>query len=622
MDPICQNCNERSATLIYDDGIKKKYLCDNCFRKVDSINKSFHFAPNEIHAKGMFSKNNLNNERNLRFPCPHHKDEGLKYLCQEDVEVICADCVVIGSHKNHTVLTLDEAKKDILLRLQKNISYIREILDKTQKFYNNLERKKETEVNEIKIVKSNIQKAFTEIESALNKKKIELFSYIDESERKTNGSTNNMYNELSQEIKNLTHKIKRAEDTIKELNENINPNNFKVYMNVSGEEIQEKALRFQGLDDPDIYQWQTLNFNLNTSQVLSEISMLSFNQYTERKIERIYKTSPLQATSRTNEISYNYLNETPRKKYIEPIPPIGKYSPSVHEMSRVQASSSVSKINRQEIMISDIRKHEIKNSDHEIKYKIFLSNINFHYWGNYSKNTNYYCSFFRDKKTTKWYFSSNFSNVRKIMEYHKFESFFEGKKGRDKELQYGFDGTYLVALGGYIYYNHTSSNTIIKAKIEDGMAVDKVSIPDAGYRNVSHFNWGGYTDISLLIDELNETIYVFFQLKFENSLRVSQLIVNPKLSIGKTWVLTGKKKGEIGYAFVYGGIIYMAHSYISPNINIAFNLEKGSLEIDPNIILPEKNWTISSIYFWGEERTIVISESNKVSLLKSDEVKF
>jgi len=41
---------------------------------------------------------------------------------------------------------------------------------------------------------------------------------------------------------------------------------------------------------------------------------------------------------------------------------------------------------------------------------------------------------------------------------------------------------------------------IIKARIDDGVVVDKFSIPDAGYRNVSHFNWGGYTDISLLID--------------------------------------------------------------------------------------------------------------------------
>jgi len=36
---------------------------------------------------------------------------------------------------------------------------------------------------------------------------------------------------------------------------------------------------------------------------------------------------------------------------------------------------------------------------------------------------------------------------------------------------------------------------------------------DAGYRNISNFNWGGYSDISLIIDESNLDLYVIFQLK-------------------------------------------------------------------------------------------------------------
>ncbi|XP_078265877.1 uncharacterized protein LOC144599020 [Rhinoraja longicauda] len=57
--------------------------------------------------------------------CPTHK-KVLEFYCEQDEECVCISCTVIGKHKSHSLLTLEEAKDKIKGKLQSEVKNLRE----------------------------------------------------------------------------------------------------------------------------------------------------------------------------------------------------------------------------------------------------------------------------------------------------------------------------------------------------------------------------------------------------------------------------------------------------------------------------------------------------------------
>ena len=111
-------------------------------------------------------------------------------------------------------------------------------------------------------------------------------------------------------------------------------------------------------------------------------------------------------------------------------------------------------------------------------------------------------------------------------------------------------------------------------------------------------------------------MYVLYQLKDDDHLRISELIYSPHLALGKTWYLNGKKMSQFGYSFAYGGNIYFGDLYTSSRIQLRYNLEQNKFYNNVEITLPDKSYTIGHIYYCPDQNMLLLSESCKVSTLK------
>ncbi|XP_032888246.1 E3 ubiquitin/ISG15 ligase TRIM25-like isoform X6 [Amblyraja radiata] len=57
--------------------------------------------------------------------CPTHK-KIIEFYCEQDQECVCMSCTVIGKHKSHSLLTLEQAKDKIKGKLQSEVKNLRE----------------------------------------------------------------------------------------------------------------------------------------------------------------------------------------------------------------------------------------------------------------------------------------------------------------------------------------------------------------------------------------------------------------------------------------------------------------------------------------------------------------
>ncbi|XP_055522322.1 E3 ubiquitin/ISG15 ligase TRIM25-like [Leucoraja erinacea] len=57
--------------------------------------------------------------------CPTHK-KVLEFFCEQDEECVCISCTVIGKHKSHSLLTVEEAKDKMKEKLQSEVKNLHE----------------------------------------------------------------------------------------------------------------------------------------------------------------------------------------------------------------------------------------------------------------------------------------------------------------------------------------------------------------------------------------------------------------------------------------------------------------------------------------------------------------
>src|SRR6218665_233465 len=79
------------------------FMCFACFEEVHKVSKYMRKHQYEPLANTDTSKS-----------CREHVDRPIEYFCLEDERAICAHCVVMGSHKGHTVCLMEERKQKLL----------------------------------------------------------------------------------------------------------------------------------------------------------------------------------------------------------------------------------------------------------------------------------------------------------------------------------------------------------------------------------------------------------------------------------------------------------------------------------------------------------------------------
>ncbi|XP_067834721.1 E3 ubiquitin/ISG15 ligase TRIM25-like isoform X1 [Heptranchias perlo] len=110
--------------------------------------------------------------------CVDHK-KILEYYCEDDAECVCVSCVIIGKHKSHTLLSLDQAQAVIQEELEREIEKLR-VQQKGSSKQRDLERSEaeiKTRINELK---GKLSKSFSEWRRELEEDEEYALKLIDE----------------------------------------------------------------------------------------------------------------------------------------------------------------------------------------------------------------------------------------------------------------------------------------------------------------------------------------------------------------------------------------------------------------------------------------------------------
>ncbi len=135
-------------------------------------------------------------------------------------------------------------------------------------------------------------------------------------------------------------------------------------------------------------------------------------------------------------------------------------------------------------------------------------------------------------------------------------------------LPYAYDGTGAVVYDGYLYYNQSSGNTLVKFDLATEEVDGTLSLSSAGSHNTYPYEWGGYSDIDFAIDE--QGLWVLYATR-ENSGRMVISSIDPdSFTLVDTWNTDSEEKTGIGNAFMVCGVMYAVEDYSSSTTRIYY----------------------------------------------------
>ena len=168
-----------------------------------------------------------------------------------------------------------------------------------------------------------------------------------------------------------------------------------------------------------------------------------------------------------------------------------------------------------------------------------------------------------------WEFNGH--NGSSVTRYNSMSDFVSGSSSSSSSIGPGWDGTGQVVYDGYLYFNQSSSRIIGKMDLDTGSIVDTLEIPDAGYRNTYHYQWGGWSDIDLAVDE--EGLWVIYSTPSNGGRLVLSKIDVDSFNITDTWNTSSEAKTNMGNAFMICGVLYATDSYSDRPTTINFRFD-------------------------------------------------
>lgn len=134
-------------------------------------------------------------------------------------------------------------------------------------------------------------------------------------------------------------------------------------------------------------------------------------------------------------------------------------------------------------------------------------------------------------------------------------------------LPQGWNGTGAVVYQGFLYYNKAGSPNVIKYNLSTQTQVLDVVIPNAGFMNTYHYQWGGYSDIDFAVDE--NGLWVIYATAGNGGNIVISRLDPSSLAIMQTWNTT-RNKMSAGNAWMSCGYLYVTTSYSAASTFVDF----------------------------------------------------
>ncbi|KAK6189879.1 hypothetical protein SNE40_001854 [Patella caerulea] len=180
-------------------------------------------------------------------------------------------------------------------------------------------------------------------------------------------------------------------------------------------------------------------------------------------------------------------------------------------------------------------------------------------------------------------------------------------------LPFRCEGTGHVMYMAHLICQKADSNTIVKYDMDEMLIVAEVSLGTAGVQGTYPYQFGGYSDIDLAVDELGLWV-VYAMPDSAGKMMISKLNAD-NLMIEKTW-MTRYPKAMVGNTFMICGVLYGTNSYKDSPTFIKYRydtetgrdkiLKDGKLQFangvrqkSPNTVMLDYNPGDRRLYAWN-----------------------
>ena len=199
-----------------------------------------------------------------------------------------------------------------------------------------------------------------------------------------------------------------------------------------------------------------------------------------------------------------------------------------------------------------------------------------------------------------------------LVEYPSLADLTARSNGSSTTMSTQYEGTGATVYDGYVYYVEYNSNTVIKYDIDQQKEVGTLTLTGAGYHNTYYYQWGGYSDIDLAVDE--NGLWAIYATSSNSGKFVISKIDADKFTIIDTWNTDSSTKNSYGNAFIICGVFYATNSYSSSSATISYAYDTNdSTSSNPAISFPvtygyvtqiDYNPTDGLLYVWDYSRRV------------------
>lgn len=185
----CNMCHVKDSTCKCIEC--ESILCFSCFDKVHKISASIK------QHKPVPLKTNVSSKIVFESTCGEH-NRPIEYYCEEDSSAICSRCYILGSHKNHPIVSFEEKNKQLLPDIENELPNASLVLNNLKKVDKKITSAFPNVKAEAKSVIDRINQSFLILHSLLQIREMELLD-----------SLSNMFKESCVELKNQKQFFKR-----------------------------------------------------------------------------------------------------------------------------------------------------------------------------------------------------------------------------------------------------------------------------------------------------------------------------------------------------------------------------------------------------------------------------
>ncbi|CAG0884373.1 unnamed protein product [Darwinula stevensoni] len=112
IDGVCSECSQEIGSWLC---IRcSEVFCGPCFDQIHKKSKTLmKHVPEPLKGCGSISKF-----------CPQHEDRLVEFYCEDDGEVVCSYCAVLGQHKDHNNIDIQKKQEEKDIQIHFNLNHL------------------------------------------------------------------------------------------------------------------------------------------------------------------------------------------------------------------------------------------------------------------------------------------------------------------------------------------------------------------------------------------------------------------------------------------------------------------------------------------------------------------